>query len=146
MLVDNGGITALGTTLLGDLGPDTTEYHNVQVSTNTYAGIRLHSNGSQYYADQDGVFTITSHGLWLIQGANSNFWVRCTVDTGSLDWTNSGAGSWLALTSTLSWGIIDDSAGASPETCDITLELATDSGGSNIVDTVQYTLSAWNST
>lgn len=57
-------------------------------------------------------------------------WVRFTVDSGTSP-SGSGTGSWLALTSDRAWYL--EESGSNLVQCGYTIEIATDSGGSNIV-------------
>lgn len=145
-LLDSGGITALGSTPLdATLEPDDTGYHNFQLNSSTYSGVQLNADGVQYRATAGGGWTGVGGGHWLVSGTAAQFWVRATLVTGTMDWVNSGYGSWLQLDTTRNWGLVDTSPGVAAETGTVRLEIATDSGGANIIaGPVDYTLSAWN--
>lgn len=145
-LLDSGGITALGTTPLNaTLEPDDIGYHNSRTNNTTYSGVQLNSNGTQYRAAAAGSWTDVGGGHWLDSGTNADFWVRATLVAGTMDWLNSGYGTWLQLNVSRNWGLVDTSPGVAAETGTVRLEIATDSGGANIIaGPVDYTLSAWN--
>jgi hypothetical protein len=71
-----------------------------------------------------------------------NYWVRATKSSGiDPTGTNSGFGTWLQLSSTRTWSHLRTLIGSDGPT-KIKLELATDSGGSNIVATGWYQFTA----
>lgn len=61
----------------------------------------------------------------------NSHWVRATVLTGSI--TSGTTGSWLQLSSARSWSRLTGTLGVSGAT--VLIEIATDSGGTNIVST-----------
>ena len=123
------------------LDPDNAiDYHNLQFNTSTYAGVRLNTNGVQYASTATG--TWGSVGVFVTD--TTGLYVRATLNSGTLNWTNSGTGTWLTLGVTRSWGILDTTPGAFPLNASVTLEVADDSVGTNILDTETYTLRAWN--
>lgn len=149
MLADSGGILSLGVTKSARIGIFPWRYINFRNNATTYAGVRLHSNGLQYYKNPSGTYAQETAGTpdpWLIIGSNDGFWARCTVDAGSLNDDNSGTGSWLQLDTTRSWSIVDTVAGPVPDiTATITLEIATDDNGDDVIATQQFYLEAHNS-
>lgn len=99
----------------------------------------------------DGAITATTNGdmvtdtingdLWftpVTPGIGANYWVRATVTSGSF---SSGiAGTWLNLGTSRSWSRSQNSIGSS--TVQFTIDIASDSAGSNIVATGSFTLTA----
>lgn len=151
MLSDVGGVLSLGTNLAARLARDDLTYHNWQINTITYAGVRLANDGTQYYKGPGDTWAAdldSGKNPWLVQGSAGDFWVRATLNssTSGLNDTTSGVDSWLQLNTTRSWSIVDSVAGipTTAEEASLTLEIATDSGGSNIVATETYTLRAFN--
>lgn len=143
MLVDLGSILSssdLG--VLVSLGPDDSTYHQERNQANCYAGVGLYSDGKQMYSDETLAWQEVQ--IYLLSGANSEVWVRATLNSGSLDAGSSATGSWLALTSNRIWYIVDTTSNDFPSGASVTLEVATDSGGSTIIATETYTLSANN--
>lgn len=127
-----------GTTLSAQLAADTTALHNVSGS-NTYSGVSINSNGNQYWYSAAGSATGTLVDAWLVSGTNSDFWVRCTLNSGSLGAGSSATGSWIACTSTTGWFVLDTDGSVASQSANFDIDIATDSGGSNIVATETYT-------
>lgn len=141
MLVDTGFLS--GETLNAALAPDSTTYHQVRFGLTCYSGVKLDSDGSQYYMDNTGAWQVdTSPNTWLIAGTSDKFWVRATLNSGSLDHLNSGTGSWLQLNTDKNWAFFDSTSGDGADAVSLTLEISTNSSGTNILDTVTYTMSA----
>ena len=87
-----------------------------------------------------GLFDTTSAGDWLDSGDGSDLYIQCvTSDSLSGDLSD---GSWLSLTTNRQWYIFDNSADDGAVTASFTLNIATDSGGSNIIDTQTFTPTA----
>lgn len=139
MLVGGFYTASLSATLAGDNAA-----HTNSVPTNCYAGVSLNSNGTEYAYSALGSATGTDLGDWLESGSADQFWARCTLNAGTLDGANSGTGSWLQLSTTRNWAIVRTTVGT--DTADIDIDIATDSGGSNIVASANYTLSATEET
>ena len=126
-----------GTSLAGTQ-PD----HRRTVSSGTVsAGVHLATDGEEWAISSAGTLEGDSQGNWLDVGSNTDFWVRCTLNNGTLDAYNSGTGTWLALTSARSWGV-EKIAGKGTDSASITLEIASDAGGSNIIDSQGYIIQA----
>ena len=122
------------------LDPDSSDYDTEQFSTNTYAGVRLDNSGIQWALT--GTTTWGSVGIYVSD--TTGLYVRATLVSGTLNYTNSGTGTWLSLATTRSWGIVDVTPGPFPLRASVTLEVADDSIGTTILDTVTYTLAAKN--
>lgn len=142
MLVGRAGGHVAAAALTATLDPDSLDYHNLINNTNTYAGVQINADGYQYYANSTGTW-IQMTSYWADGNSSALYWVRAT-SSDTLDWVDSGTGSWLQCNTTRNWGIVDTTAGVIPETASVTIDIATDSGGSNIVATETYTLSAHN--
>lgn len=96
----------------------------------------------------DGTITIAGSGTsnqtayWYkpaTSGIGSSYWLRVTVNSGS-SLTGSSTGTWLQLSTSRSFNLT--SSGNGVLSTNITIEIATDSGGSNIVASASATLSA----
>lgn len=73
-------------------------------------------------------------------GAGNSYWVRATLSSGS---TPSGTlNTWLQLSTTRGWSVFRSSSSVGTTTSVLTIQIATDSGGSNIIDTATITLVA----
>ncbi len=118
----------------------TTGYHwTSRVDADCTAGVSLNSNGTEYAYSASGSATGTNLGPWLQGGANSDFYVRCTVISGTL--TTGTTGSWEVMSTTRNYTIVDTTIVAS-KTTTIQLEIASDALGADIVATAQYVLVA----
>lgn len=109
-----------------------------------YAGIQLKSSGGEYYYPANGSLPGASQLIqsWLLAGSAADFWVRATLNSGTLDGFNSGTGTWLALSTSRQWAVLRPSSSAGEDTADIDLDIATDASGSNIIASANYLLSA----
>ena len=123
------------------LEPDGIDF-NRATNVTCYAGTFFGPDGNQYAYSAAGVATGTDFGPYIFNGTTSDVWLRCTVNSGTLDGGSSSTGTWLSGVAEPAWYIVDSSADDGAETASITVEAATDSGGSNIVDSETYTLSA----
>jgi hypothetical protein len=114
-------------------------HSQTRLNNTCFAGISLLSSGNEFSWDSDGTQSGTSLGPWLEGGEASQVWVRATLNSGSVSGTFN---TWLALTTSRFWSISDTTDNGVAVTASLTLELARDSGGSDIVDTANYNLSA----
>ena len=77
-------------------------------SLTTYARVRFGSDGIEYWTPvTSGAGYTLSQGLWMDTGANTNYWVERTINSGTLS-TDAGAGR-LAMTTNRDFGVIDSS-------------------------------------
>jgi len=81
------------------------------------AGVRL-ANDGKVYIEQNGFFTL--YETWLVAGTVANFEARCTVVSGS---PIGPTGTWVALTSTRDWTVIDNTDDGVATDATITLEI-----------------------
>ena len=116
----------------------------IRITENCHAGVFLGNNGTEYAVGADGTATETDLGPWLDAGSNTQVWVRCTVNSGVLDINSDADDVWLALTSSRRFSVLDTTEGETPVTADLTIELAADSGGVQIIDSEEYFISANN--
>lgn len=96
------------------------------------------TDGSVTHATSSSPGPMSSWFLPNVAGIGNSHWVRATIVSGTF--TTGTAGSWLALSSLRTWTKTQNVVGAS--TVSFTLELATDSGGTNIVKTASCSLTA----
>jgi len=73
-----------------------------------------------------------------LAGAGNAYWVRATINSGSL--TSGTTGAWTSLASNQSWVVTKAVIGVL--SCNMTIEIASDSGGANIVTSGSYTITA----
>lgn len=87
----------------------------------------------------DGQITATGAANTRWHASGGAFWVRATVTSGT---TPSGSltATWLALSASRSWTLSRSSVGVTA--CSLTFEIATDSGGVNIVTSDSATITA----
>jgi len=69
----------------------------------------------------------------------TGYWIRCTVNSGTTP-TGSATGSWLQLNAARTWQ--HDQTVIGTVTCTLTIEIASDSGGANIVSSGSFTITA----
>jgi hypothetical protein len=81
------------------------------------AGVRL-ANDGKIYTEQNGFFSL--NGTWLISGTLANFEARCTVVSGV---PIGPTATWVALTSTRDWTVIDNTDDGVATEATITLEI-----------------------
>jgi hypothetical protein len=89
----------------------------------------------EFDTDGDGSMqgNVTNAFEWfspVTPGIGTGYWIRLTVNSGTSP-SGSAVGSWLQLSSARSWSLTRTTIGTF--TGNYTLEIATDSGGTNIV-------------
>lgn len=102
------------------------------------AGVALGSNGNEYAYSATGTAQGTLLQTWLLRGVNSNYYARCTVNSGTL--SAGTEDTWLQLNALRGWQITQTTVGT--KTADIDIEIAFDASGNIILATANYTLSA----
>lgn len=103
------------------------------------AGWRFNSNGTLFrtnFSGNYGVYNFLTE--WCNTTPSQTYYLRCTVQAGSLGGNSASANVWLALTSDRTFEVVDTTAGTSPVNVQMKIEIADDSGGSNIVATGYY--------
>lgn len=131
----NYTLTAIrgGTSLAG-----TQPEHSRTAFKNCWAGVYLKSDGVEYAYSSGGTPEGDSLGNWMDTGSSSDYWVQRTVTSGTLNDDDAGTG-WLQLSTSRGFSF-KNTSDPSLETCSITVKIATDSGGANIIDTKTYNL------
>ena len=136
-------ITLSGTSGTPNLSADAQAF-----PTDASAGWQFRSNGSVYYYNGVG-FSLWMSGVeWSsFYPSPGTYYIRATTDSGSAPNstvnTSDAVGSWLALSSNRSWYWNEAGVGTYAGVCKI--EIATDSGGTNIVATGYYSGNAESS-
>lgn len=128
----------LGTGPTATFRLDTNTYTNTTFDPGT-AGVTLaiNSNGS-LTATGDNVGPLDSYD-WITPTAGSTtYFVRATLIGGSF--STGTTGTWLALTSNRTWSV--SQSGAGTQTANATFEIASDSGGTNVVASANIILTA----
>lgn len=107
------------------------------------AGVRLNTDGTVDKNLWTAYVQIHAASDWIIPNskATDQYWVRCTINSGSNNHINASVEDvWHQMTTWRTFGVQRESIGVT--SFDYTIELATDSGGSNIVASANYTGSA----
>ena len=94
--------------------------------TDPFALITFGANG-QIISTNDGTFN------WFapaVAGVGATYWVRATVNSGTSP-SGQPVGSWLQLDVDRTWILSRSTVGIT--TCSLTFQIATDSGGANII-------------
>lgn len=112
------------------------------VPGDAYAGYRLHSDGTIDGTAATSLNWANNLGTWLVNGLNSDFEVRATLNSGALDAASSATGSWLVLSTARLWYCFRDGVfGAGQQVANLTIEIR-DASTLGVLDTATITLSA----
>lgn len=140
--------------LIGSLGgapvvvplPGGTVSSTTATPTNAAATLNFTSTGT-VTSSRAGIGSTVSHNWHLAPGAGvgNSFWLRATVTSGTNPTTGS-INSWVQLSGTTTWQNSDTLANGLAVTSTLLIEIATDSGGSNVVTSGSYTLTAMKDT
>ena len=111
---------------------------DISISPNdSYAGVRYNSGGNEEFVEGSALLWDDTGNDWLVSGSASDYWIRCTAAATPL---GSAKGVWLQLNTTRSWYFAVTGTGTANDT--LTIEIATDSGGANIIDSCTVYLEA----
>ena len=113
---------------------NTTEIDNTRVGADCFAGVRFNNDGTEQGSTAAGVFSL-SRGGWLDMGDPASVWVERIINSGTLDWTDSGAGR-LQLNVTRSFGNTRTSNGT--DTTNVTFDFYDAAAGGNLLATRTY--------
>lgn len=111
---------------------DITDLIDLEIDpTDASCSLQLNTDGTM---SSTGNFSTVGPNWYLptSTGVGANYWVRMTVTAGSNP-TVGTVGSWLQLSSNRAWTWTRTTTGVLSAT--VTVELATDSGGANIIAT-----------
>jgi hypothetical protein len=103
------------------------------------ASYDLYSDGTGLAAGDSN--TNFNWGTPTTSGAGNSYWVRATLSSGSTP-SGSALNTWHQLSTTRGWSVFRSSGSVGTTTSVLTVQIATDSGGSNIIDTATITLVA----
>jgi hypothetical protein len=109
------------------------------------AGWKFKSDGTVFRTNLPGTLyniQFNAGTEWCNTTPSQTYYLRCTVEAGSLGGSSSNENIWLALTSDRTFEVVDTTAGFSPVTVQMKIEIASDSGGSNILATGYYQATA----
>lgn len=132
--------------LLGT-GPSAT----FRLDANSYAdfgALGIQSASVTFYVKSDGTVEVSTTGSGIIDSYDwitpttgaSSYFVRATLNGGSL--ASGTTGTWLALTSDQSWSVLRLDNNPGSQVANLTIAIASDSGGTNIVVSATISLEA----
>ncbi len=104
------------------------------------AGVTLQTDGTVTFLSSGG--SAPSGVAWYTPttvGIGSTHWARCTVNSGTLS-SATATGVWLDISTGRTWSRNRTTVGTN--NANITIQIATDSGGTNIVASATFPLSA----
>jgi len=105
-----------------------------------FAGVQYNTTGGEWSSTGGGTFSV-GRGQWLDLGVSSAVWVERTINSGSLNWLDPGAGR-KQLSTTRSFGVTDTSTGGGPVTANVTFDFYDAASGGNLLDSVTLDLTA----
>ena len=111
---------------------------NNRIGADCFAGVRFNNDGTEQAADATGAWVV-SRGNWLDRGGSSQVWVKRTINSGTLDWLDPGAGR-LQLSTTRSFGNTRTVVGA--DTTNVTFDFYDAAAGGNLLDSATYDIIA----
>jgi hypothetical protein len=100
--------------------------------TNAQAAVEFRRDGTIYRTITEGTTYLADWIVPKYAAVGDGYWIRVTATVGTFT-SSSGAG-WLQLSSTRTWA--EQTVAPGTEQTTFTVEIATDSGGSNIVFTL----------
>ena len=100
-----------------------------------YSGLKIDSDGNLYARQTAGGWS--SIGSWLLNGANTGFFVTTVIESGTLT-TDAGRGP-IVLSSDR---IFDVQSSMGIKTCTVSFEISTDVSGSPIVASITHVFTA----
>lgn len=133
-LLGSGGTSGGGSSLVAFLNGG--DVQSIGLAPRT-ATVRIASDGIVYHGD-NGYFD--AQGWWRLAGLSSDFEIRCTVVSGSVSGTT---GSWLALSTTRDWSIIDSSDNGEDVFAEITLEIRLAAPPNTVLTSANWTMTAF---
>lgn len=108
--------------------------------TDCFAGVQFRNDGTEWATAGDGGSEFTSsRGNWLDVGAPSQIWVERTINSGSLNSSDPGAGR-LQLSTNRSYRVVE--AGFGTTTCNVTFDFYNAASGGRLLATVTFSLTA----
>ena len=130
--------------VIGIVGPSVdalTSGNTTSTSDNPcISGVEYRSNGNERGSTGAGVYS-TVRGAWLTSGTGAEVWLERTLNTGTLNNSDPGAGR-LQMNSSRIYAVEDTSIPGGPVTCNVTFDFYDAVSGGNLLDTVTFTLSA----
>jgi hypothetical protein len=98
------------------------------------AGIYLNNDGTVTLTATNNGNSSSSWGTPSIAGIGAGYWVRFTLVSGNTPSVGGGLGNWIQISSGGSYATINRTAVGTSQ-ANMRLDIATDSSGSNVIDT-----------
>jgi hypothetical protein len=116
-------------------------YGDINPGGTAYAEYVFNSNGATSYFSSSGNGTLSNWASPTTAGIGSNYWIRFTqtASFGPSTETGNARNTWIQLSSVPTFGLSKTANGGSSRT--YTAQIATDSGGANIVATKSVVIS-----
>lgn len=122
------------------IDPSDADVNLLKIGATAYAGVQFNSSGEEFRNANGGSTSFTSsRGNWLAAGAAADVWVQRVVNSGSLNWTDSGS-TRLQLSTTRQFGISQSSTGVN--TANVTFNFYDAASGGSLLDSVTIDLTA----
>lgn len=123
----------------------TSSSYNLTVSntvnpTSAVAGWKFKTDGTLFETNIGGTYNVQFNAgtEWCNTTPSQTYYLRCTVINGILDGGSSATNTWLALTTERTYQVVDSTVSGSSNQVQLKIEIASDSGGSNILATGYY--------
>lgn len=110
-----------------------------RVVPRSVATIKFETDGVINMQRINGGDTTSAWGSPTTAGEGANYWVRATLNSGTTP-AGPALGTWHQLSSQRAWSLTRGSSGL--VACQLTVQIASDSGGSNILSTCTVDLEA----
>lgn len=114
-------------------------YDSTQSSpTDAYAGVQYRSAGGEYGMNNSTSLSWNYSGTdWLVRGSAGDYWIKATPTGGTIQ--GSATSTWLQLNADRGWYISE--LGLGSDSTSLLIEVATDSGGTNVIESCTVALS-----
>lgn len=129
------------------LPADEAQFHQSNTSVQCFAGWHLDSSADKIWivgTTAPGNLNLkkVDLGEYILSGQASDFWFRCTLNSGTLAAGADNVDTWYQATADLAWYVQDTTADDGSVDANFTIEVALDSGGTTIIASETYTPSA----
>ena len=116
-------------------------YGDINPGGTAYAEYAFNSNGATTYFSSSGNGSLSNWATPTTAGIGSNYWIRFTqtASFGPSTETGNARNTWIQLSNAPTFGLSKTANGGSSRT--YTAQIATDSGGANIVTTKSVVIS-----
>ena len=121
------------------LPADSTVLHNQSSNNPTISGIEINTDNTVYRYLFDGTKAAFLVGWQEGYDPATELWVACTHISGDVPNGSASDGVFRQMSVNYLWQVSDTNSGAAKSTSQFRVDIATDSGGSNIIETVTYT-------